>query len=196
MMRAVFLDRDGVINELIYYQEAGIIDSPFTVKQFRLRPGVAEAIKILNDRAYKVVVVSNQPGIAKNHFTLATLKKMDKKMAAELSTKGASLDGVYYCPHNPEGENPAYRTACQCRKPEAGLLLQAARDLDLDLLKSYMVGDNLSDIKAGQKAGCKTILIGKMRCEVCRLMDEQDTRPDSIVPNLLEAARLIANGVC
>ncbi len=190
-MKAVFLDRDGVINELAYYPEAGVIDSPLTVEQFRLRPHVGKAIKLLNQMAYKVIVISNQPGIAKNHFNLNTLRKMDAKMKTELRAQGASVDGIYYCPHHPDGENSEYRVICPCRKPEPGLLLQAAKDYGLDLVRCYMVGDSLTDVQAGRKAGCKTILIGKMKCELCHLMDEEGARPDAIAGNLLEAVNTI-----
>ena len=190
-MKAVFLDRDGVINELIYHREAGVIDSPFTVEQFKLRPRVGEAIKLLNQAGYKVIVVSNQPGVARNHFTLDTLKQMDIKMDGELRAQGAFLDRVYYCPHHPDGDNGDYRMACSCRKPQPGLLLQAAQELNLTLSHCYMVGDNLTDVKAGENAGCKTVLIGKMKCELCRMMDEEGVKPDAIVADLFEATKTI-----
>jgi len=190
-MKAVFLDRDGVINELVYYPEAGLIDSPFTVEQFRLYPQVAQAIRELKQMGFKVVVVSNQPGVAKGHFTVESLQGMDAKMKAELAAEGASLDGIYYCVHHPDGQNSAYRAVCQCRKPEPGLLLQAARELGLDLTECYMVGDNLSDVKAGKRAGCKTVLIGTMKCELCRLMDEEGARPDAIANSLTQAVDTI-----
>jgi len=190
-VKAVFLDRDGVINELVYYQEAGVIDSPFVVEQFKLRPHVGEAIKLLNQVGYKTIVVSNQPGVAKNHFTLDTLRQMDTKMAGELSAQGAFLDRVYYCPHHPNGNNGDFRRACSCRKPQPGLLLQAAKEFDLDLSQCYMVGDNLTDVKAGKNAGCRTLLVGKMKCELCHIMDEEGVKPDAIVGDLLEAAKTI-----
>ena len=118
-MKGVFLDRDGVINELIYYEEAGIIDSPFTAEQFHLLPGAGKAIRRLNDSGFIVLVVSNQPGVAKNHFSLMTLEQMDYKMTREISVDGAHIDRVYYCPHHPEGKNPAYRKVCKCRDGRA-----------------------------------------------------------------------------
>jgi D,D-heptose 1,7-bisphosphate phosphatase len=190
-MKAVFLDRDGVINELIYHEESGVIDSPFMVEQFRLRPGVGMAIRKLNQLGYKVIVASNQPGVAKNHFTLEILYQIDIKMLAELGKDRATLDGIRYCLHHPEGENPEYKMVCACRKPEPGLLLAAAQDSKIDLKESFMIGDNLSDVQAGRTAGCKTILIGKMRCELCHLMEEQGTRPDAIAGNLPEAVEKI-----
>jgi len=189
-MKAVFLDRDGVINELVYY-EAGIIDSPFTVDQFRLCTGAGKAIRRLNNAGFLAIVVSNQPGIARNHFSMVTLEQMNEKMAREISIDGAHIDKIYYCPHHPEGKNPAYRQVCKCRKPEPGLLLQGIDDFGLNPEECYMVGDNLTDVMAGRRTGCKTILLGKQKCEVCQLMDELDAHPDKITLNLPEAVEFI-----
>lgn len=188
---AVFLDRDGVINELIYHREAGVIDTPFTLGQFRLLPGVVEAIRILNNEQIKVIVVSNQPGIAKNHFTRTTLNSTNRKMKSLLARGGAHIDSIYYCLHHPEAVKVRFLKVCNCRKPAPGLILKAARKFQIDTNNSYMVGDNLSDIKAGRAAGCKTILIGKHKCELCRLMQEENAVPDFIAANLLEAVERI-----
>lgn len=190
-MKAVFLDRDGVINELVYHQEQGIIDSPFTVKQFRLLPGVGEAIKKFRDTGYKVILVSNQPGIAKGHMSQKTSGEIREKMKKELAKDGAFLDGEYYCFHHPEAKVEEFRSNCECRKPSPGLLLQAARDMDLDLSLSWMIGDGLMDIKAGKGAGVRTMLLGRMKCEFCHLMDEENARPDAIALNLEGAFEVI-----
>jgi D-glycero-D-manno-heptose 1,7-bisphosphate phosphatase len=190
-MKAAFLDRDGVINELLYYQEAGIIDSPFTVDQFHILPGVGGAIRRLNDSGFLVIVVSNQPGVAKNHFTLDDLRRMNEKMVTELKADGAHIDKVYYCVHHPEGINPVYRMVCACRKPEPGMLFQAIQEFSLNPAECYMVGDNLTDIQAGRRAGCRSVLIGKQKCELCKLMDELDVRPDALAKNLPEAVDII-----
>ena len=158
-MKAVFLDRDGVINELVYYPEHGIIDSPFTVEQVRLLSGVGEAIKRFQQMGYKVILVSNQPGIAKGSLCEETFEEIRKRMKEELAKEG--------------------------------LLLQAAKEMDIDLSKSWMIGDGLTDVKAGKGAGTGTILLGRMKCELCRLMDEEDARPDAITSNLKEAAQFI-----
>ena len=180
MTKAVFLDRDGTINEIIYYPDQGIIDSPFTAEQFKLLPGVGEAIKILNQSEFKVILVSNQPGIAKGHFSVDTFEEIREKMRTELAKHGAFLDAEYYCLHHPEARIKEYRKNCECRKPKPGLLLKAAKDSNINLAKSWIVGDGLTDIEAGKRAGCKTILIGRMKCELCRLMDDRNT-PDLIV---------------
>jgi transaldolase len=193
---AVFLDRDGVINELIYHEEAGVIDSPFTVDQLKLLPRAAAAIKLLNQNNIKVIVVSNQPGIAKNHFTEAILEETTNKLKQELADLGARLDGIYYCLHHPEATNLKYLEICDCRKPKPGLILKAAKELSVDPRHSYVVGDNLSDIKAGKAAGCKTILLGKLKCELCHLMESENAKPDHIATNLYDATQImLTNGV-
>ena len=190
-MKAVFLDRDGVINKLIYHHEQGIIDSPFTVEQFSLINGVAEAIKKLRENDYKVILVSNQPGIAKGFLSRDNFQKIRKRMNDLLTVSGTGLDGEYYCLHHPEAEIRRLRIKCECRKPEPGLLLKAAGEMDIDLSQSWMVGDGITDIQAGKRAGCRTILIGRMKCELCELMGKHDAAPDFIALNLKEAARYI-----
>jgi len=191
MNRAVFLDRDGVINELVYYEEQGIVDSPFTVEQLKLFDWTGEAIKKLTEMGYKAVIVSNQPGMAKEQLSRSTLEKIREKMREQLAQQGAFIDGEYYCFHHPDGVVESLRTDCDCRKPKPGLLLQAAREQDIDLSQSWMIGDGLTDVKAGKGAGCRTILLGKMKCQLCRLMDEENARPDAIASNLLEAVQII-----
>ncbi|MCJ7791620.1 MAG: HAD family hydrolase [Dehalococcoidia bacterium] len=192
MTKAVFLDRDGVINELVYYAEHGIVDSPFTTKQLKLVPRVCEAINRFHELEFKVILVSNQPGIAKGYLSQETFDEIRKKMNDELAKEGASFDGEYYCFHHPEAKAERLKVNCGCRQPEPGLLLEAAKDLDVDLSQSWMIGDGLTDIKAGKGAGCRTILLGKMKCEFCRLMEEMDAYPDAIVANLLEAVGIIS----
>jgi D-glycero-D-manno-heptose 1,7-bisphosphate phosphatase len=187
MDRAIFLDRDGVINELVYYPEHGIIDSPFTTGQFKLLPGVGPAIKKFHDAGFKVILVSNQPGIAKGHFSESHFERLRGKMKAELAAEGAFLDGEYYCFHHTEAAIERFRVDCECRKPKPGLLLQAAKDLEIEMQGSWMIGDGLTDIKAGKGAGCRTLLMGRMKCELCHLMDEEDARPDAVCSNLLGA---------
>ena len=189
--RAVFLDRDGVINPLIYHRDAGIVDSPFTVGQFTLFPRAARAIRLLNDLGLPVVVVSNQPGIAKRHFTVSTFHLINAKLCAAVASAGARLDGVYYCLHHPESKVKSLRVRCACRKPRIGLLTRAARELGLDLQRSYLVGDGLSDVEAGFRAGCRTIFIGKWKCEHCQFIRPSTSRPAFLADNLWEAVQLI-----
>ncbi len=113
-------------------------------------------------------------------------------MKNELAKEGAFLDGEYYCFHHPKAKVDKLRANCECRKPKPGLLIQAARDMDIDLSQSWMIGDGLNDVRAGKEAGCRTILLGRMKCELCRLMDEENARPDFITPDLLEATKLVS----
>jgi len=189
--KAVFLDRDGVINELIYYPEHGIVDSPFSPKQFSLLPKVAKAIVKFHELGFKVVVASNQPSVAKGYLSKETFTKIRGKMNSELAKRGAFLDGEYYCFHHPEAKVKGLKANCKCRKPEPGLLLKAAEELDINLSLSWMIGDGLTDIMAGKGVGCRTILLGRMKCELCSLMDELHARPDFVSKTLIEAVKLI-----
>jgi D-glycero-D-manno-heptose 1,7-bisphosphate phosphatase len=193
--RAVFLDRDGVINEIAYFPELGLLDSPLNIKQFKLLPKVAEAISVLNHLGLRVIVVSNQPAMAKGKMTMKTFEDIRLKMRREIERKGAHVDGEYYCFHHPSARIPRYRTNCDCRKPKPGLFLKAAKDHKLNLQRSYVVGDSLTDIKAGKAVGCRTILIGSLKCDLCRLMEDEGVRPDRIVADLLGAAEGIEEEV-
>jgi D-glycero-D-manno-heptose 1,7-bisphosphate phosphatase len=192
---AVFLDRDGVINRLIYHREAGIVDSPFTAAQFQVFPWVPKAIRLLNQLGLPVVIVSNQPGIAKQHFKAEVLAEFEKRLEAVLAPSRAHVDATYYCLHHPDASVKALRTRCSCRKPGIGMLRQAARDLDLSLEHSYMVGDGLTDIEAGNRAACKTIFVGRWKCEHCQFIRPRGLRPTFVAKDLLEAARLIQQAV-
>lgn len=155
--KAIFLDRDGTINENM--------DIHPSVENFCLLPGAADAIRKINETHYLAVVVTNQPMIAKGFLTFPELEKIHKKMETLLGNERAYLDRIYFCPHHPEkgfaGELPELKIDCDCRKPKPGMLLQAARDLNIDLSNSWMIGDSLSDIEAGRRAGCNTILLNK-----------------------------------
>jgi D,D-heptose 1,7-bisphosphate phosphatase len=151
MRKAVFLDRDGVINEDVDH-----LNDP---EGFRLLPGVPEALTILKQNSYCLVVITNQGAIAKGILTLADLEAIHKKMADLLRQHGASLDAVYYCPHHPEGIVREYSIICDCRKPSPGMITRAAKELNIDLTRSFLVGDKTSDILAGTRAGIKTALV-------------------------------------
>lgn len=194
-MRAVFLDRDGVINEIAYFPELGVLDSPLNPKQFKLLPGVAEAIKVFNRLGLKVIVISNQPSIAKGKMTEGAFEKIRLKMRRELEKRGAHIDAEYYCFHHPLAKDMKYKVNCDCRKPKPGLLLKAAKDFGLDLPKCYMIGDSLSDIKAGKAVGCKSYMIGYLKCDLCRLMENENVKPDLIAPSLLHVSKIIAREV-
>ena len=149
--RAVFLDRDGTICE-----EVGYLDS---IEQLRLIPGSAAAIRLLNERGLKAVVVTNQSGVARGFFSELRLQEVHEELERLLRLEGAYLDGIYYCPHHPSDGNEPYLGVCDCRKPASGLLVRAAADLGLDLRASYVIGDHHSDVECAQRAGAKGILV-------------------------------------
>ena len=156
--KAIFLDRDGTINKYVGFLTKS--------EQFELLPGVAEAIKKINKSGYLAIVITNQPVIARGDCTWDELKQIHDKMETELGKEGAFLDAIYICPHHKdkgfEGERPEYKFDCECRKPKAGLLKQAAKDFNVDLSLSYMVGDSDNDILVGRNAGCKdSLMVGE-----------------------------------
>ena len=160
--KAIFLDRDGTINRYV--------DFLTTPEDFELLPGVAEAIRKINKSGYLCIVVSNQPVIARGECTFEELQVIHDKMETLLGKEGVFVDAIYYCPHHPdkgfEGERPEYKIDCACRKPKPGLLLQAAKDWNIDLSQSYMIGDSERDVEAGKNAGCKqAILIEQDSCQ-------------------------------
>lgn len=189
--RAVFLDRDGVINELLFHLNPGIIESPFTTRQFKLKPGVGKAIRQINQLGLKAIVVSNQPGIALRHFSRRTLTLITQKMLRLLKRESAVLDGIYYCLHHPQRGTAPLKQVCSCRKPKAGLLRKAAKDFKINLKRSYLVGDSIMDIWAGRRAGCTTFLTAHLKCDLCRLMAERGVKPRYVVKDLAVAVRTI-----
>jgi len=189
--RAVLLDRDGVINSLVYHQEAGVIDSPFTRAQFRLLARVPEAIRLFNNLGLRVAIVSNQPGIAKGHLTPEILEWFDHTMISQIRAAGGHIDRIFYCLHHPEAIVPAFRRRCRCRKPKTGLLEKAATELKVPLSKCYMVGDGIPDMLAGARAGCRTIFVRKWKCEICQLKEAAHVRPALVAESLWHAAELI-----
>jgi D,D-heptose 1,7-bisphosphate phosphatase len=186
---AVFLDRDGVINAAIYNPVEGKLDSPYTLEDFRLLPGAAQAIHRINSLGFLAVVASNQPGVAKGKCDLAFLEALDQRLHWELARQGAHLDAIYYCLHHPQAQVESLRVSCGCRKPQPGLLLKAARELSIDLARSYMVGDSPTDVAAGLAAGCRTILLNDADDPS---VDGQ--RPDFVALDLAAAVRVIAEG--
>lgn len=159
MNRAVFLDRDGVINAAIYNPVEGKLDSPYSLEDFRLLAGAAQAVRAISEMGFLAVVVSNQPGIAKGKCDYSFLEAVNARLRRQLTQEAAFLDAIYYCLHHPHAQVKALRAECDCRKPKPGLLRRAAQDLGIDLARSYMVGDSPTDVQAGLAAGCRTILI-------------------------------------
>lgn len=172
--RAVFLDRDGVIVQDIGYASKW-------VKKL-LIPGSVEAIKILNENNFKVVVVTNQAGVAKGYYTEEDVILFNRLMIKELAKKGAKIDAIYYCCHNPI-------TNCDCRKPKPGMLKRAEKEFDIDLQKSFLIGDKNSDILAGRYVGCKTCLV--LTGHGIEELKKYDVKYDFIANDLWGCVRLI-----
>lgn len=153
--KAIFLDRDGTINKYVGFLR--------NIDDFELIDGVAEAIRKINESGYLAVIVTNQPVVARGEVSFEELEEIHNKMETLLGKEGAYLDAIYYCPHHPhkgyEGERPELKIDCDCRKPKPGMLLKAAVDFNIDLSRSWMVGDGENDIQAGINAGCKTVLL-------------------------------------
>lgn len=162
--KAIFLDRDGTINEYVGFLR--------NIEEFRLLPGVTDAIKKINESGYLAIVVTNQPVIARGEVTREELEEIHHKMETLLGMDGAYVDAIYYCPHHPhkgyEGEVPELKIDCNCRKPKPGMLQQAAKDFNIDLSASYMIGDGENDMLAGIQAGCKVLGVGNMEGYECR----------------------------
>jgi D-glycero-D-manno-heptose 1,7-bisphosphate phosphatase len=190
-MRAVLLDRDGVINALIHHQEAGVIDAPFTRAQFKLLPRVPEAVRLLNDLGLQVAIVSNQPGIAKGHLKPELLKAFERMMLKQIRAAGGRIDRIYYCLHHPEAKVRKFRERCDCRKPAIGMLKRAAADFNVGLRDCYMIGDGITDLEAGSRAGCRTVFVGRWKCEICQFSDGERIRPAFVAKDLWEAANKI-----
>ncbi len=178
MNKAVFLDRDGTINK-----EVGYLTS---ITEFEFLPKVIKALKLLSKTDYKIIILTNQSGIARGYFDEKTLKEIHKKMCDDLKTEGIRVDKIYYCPHHPD-EN------CKCRKPKTGMIKKAEEDFNLNLKNSYLIGDSTRDIKTGINAGCKTILV---KTGYAGKDGKYKVKPDYEVSNLFEAIKIIAkNGI-
>jgi D-glycero-D-manno-heptose 1,7-bisphosphate phosphatase len=183
--RAVFIDRDGTISE-----EVGYVNHP---SRYRVFPFAAEAIKLLNESGRLAVLVTNQAGVARGYFKEDVIVAVHAILQQELGRDGARLDAVYYCPHHPSVGEPPYRSDCDCRKPKPGLITRAAAELDIDLARSWMIGDRYGDVELARNAGVHSALVltGYGRGEFEYQRDSWRREPDLIADNLLEAVREI-----
>jgi histidinol-phosphate phosphatase family protein len=171
MNRAVFLDRDGTIARDVHYCRRP--------EDFVLYPNAAKVIRLLNNHGFKIIIITNQSGIAHGYFSEETLGEIHKKMRSELGREGARVDGIYYCPHHPDDN-------CECRKPRPSLILQATRDFNIDLKHSFVVGDLQKDIELGKAVGCRTILLSHLPLE-----SSSNLVPDAIVSDLMALPDII-----
>lgn len=180
---AVFLDKDGTL----------VDDVPFNVdpRHIRLAAGAAPGLCLLAEAGYQLIVISNQAGVARGHFTEAQLAGVERHLRALLADIGVRLGGFYYCPHDPQGSIAPYAVSCACRKPAPGLLLRAAATHDIDLARSWFIGDILDDIEAGNRAGCRTVLIYGNETQ---WRWSRERRPHAIVDDLDDAACTVLAG--
>lgn len=185
----VFLDRDGTINE-----QMGYINH---LSRFHLLPGVAPAIRQLNELDIPVLVVTNQSGLARGYFPPALLAKVHERLAEELAVEGARVDGIYVCPHHPEAKREEYRVNCDCRKPKIGLFTTAAAEHNIDLSASFVVGDRWSDLKAAADCGATSVLVltGYGRGDLEYLGPSQKLQPDHVAEDLLAAVAWIISQI-
>ena len=185
---AIFLDRDGVLNELVLNADTGEYESPLAPDQVRLISGAAAAAKQLQSAGYQLFIVSNQPNYAKGKSTLENLAAIAKKIESDLTNEQVQIVRAFYCYHHPQGVVPAYTGACRCRKPGPQLLFDARDAYDVDLSHSWMVGDQDTDIGCGRRAGCKTVLVLNPNSAARRKGSET---PTFTAENLTAAARQI-----
>lgn len=179
MPKAVFLDRDGTIIE----------DTGYVAGQDRVKflPRSSRAIKLLNGSGFKVIVVSNQAGVARGYFDEEAVKRTNRYIQNVLSRQGAFIDMFYYCPHHAEGIVEEYRQDCYCRKPNPGMIKRGERDFNIDLEQSFVIGDHYSDVEAGHRTGCRTVLLS----DGDSFDEEVTTGPHLIVRDLLEAVEWV-----
>jgi D-glycero-D-manno-heptose 1,7-bisphosphate phosphatase len=181
--RAVFLDRDGTLIE-----EVGYLDR---IDRMRLFPETIDALRLLQRAGFRLFIATNQAGIAQGLFTETFVRGVHTHMTDLFARGGVQLDGVYYCPHHPEAKVADYRRVCDCRKPGPGLLQQAARDFDLDLARSYMIGDRWRDLQAGQAVGTAAVLMRTGYGATEEAHPPAGARADVAVDNLAAAASWI-----
>ena len=177
MKRGAFLDRDGVIN-----RKADGDNYITRWEDFHFLPEVADGIKLLNRAGWSVIVISNQRCVAKGLLSVEMLEAMHRRMSEELGAAGAKVDGIYYCPHEKDA-------ACHCRKPEPGMLLAAAKEHQIDLRSSWMIGDSETDVEAGRRAGCRT-------AQLVANPDSAGGNADLYASSLVEASRRILKDSC
>ena len=196
ILKAAFVDRDGTLNEMVYDPVHGLLDSPRRPEQVVLMPHAAHFLKGLKELGYRVVIATNQPGIAKGTLTVPELDAVHARIAELLAAEGAAWDELVYSPFHPSGGPWAvkeYVMDSACRKPKPGMLLEAAQRLGLDLAQSWMIGDGLVDVQAGRAAGCHTLLLTKLKIsQVEQFFDMEGAEPEAMAGNLREALEVIA----
>ena len=185
----IFLDRDGTISE-----EVGYIDN---IEKFLIYEFSSEAIINFNKLGVKVIIVTNQGGIAKGLYTEETVNTVHKKMKDLLKKDGAHIDAIYYCPHHLEGIIERYRVNCVCRKPKTGMLLKASKRFNIELGNSFIIGDKISDIETGHNSGAKSILVmtGFGKDSIKKINENNYKKPNFVAEDLLEASKIICKEI-
>ncbi len=190
---AVFLDRDGVINEIVFNEDAEQMDSPLRISEFQLLPRAIEAIRMIREKGYYIFIVTNQPAAAKGKVSLTGLYDINTHFVNLLKEQGTEVDDIFMCPHFtkklPMAKEEFLIQECDCRKPKPGLLYKAKRKYHLDWENSYMVGDSYTDVAAGQAAGVKTVFIGGFKCDTCKRLDGK--QPDEIMKDIYAFAEYL-----
>jgi D,D-heptose 1,7-bisphosphate phosphatase len=192
MNKALFLDRDGVIIQGVY--DNGHIRTVTDPNEIEYVPGIFKLIQKALVDEYKIIIISNQPGIGLGQIDKETFDKITKEIETDFKTNHIEITASYYCFHHPFAKLEEYKKVCECRKPAPGMLLQAAKEHDIDLTKSWFIGDGVNDIKAGHAAGCKTMLVANvLEAEYLRLLEEhlEGIKPDHIIKKLKEAISII-----
>lgn len=186
---AVFIDRDGTINE-----QMGYINH---ISRFKILPGIPDAIRLLNDLGFLAIVVSNQSGIARGYYPLHLVQEVHDFLKQRLKQEAdAALDDILFCPHHPDGVVPEFTINCECRKPKTGLIDQACRSFDIDLSRSFMVGDMSSDMEFAHRAGIGGIMVktGYGLGEIEHVLPKKQAKPIHIARDLLDAVQWIIHG--
>lgn len=184
---AVFMDRDGTINE-----QMGYINH---LSRFHILPGVPEAIKLLNENGYLVIVITNQSGVARGYYPISLIQEIHTYMRESLKKEGANIDAVFFCPHYPRGKVEEYSRECDCRKPKTGMIKQARESFDIDMSISYMIGDHFTDLEMAHNCGLRSIMVktGYGLGEADYILPLMDHKPVYVADDLLDAVKWILN---
>ncbi|MGE5840758.1 MAG: D-glycero-alpha-D-manno-heptose-1,7-bisphosphate 7-phosphatase [Deltaproteobacteria bacterium] len=182
---AVFIDRDGTINEQMGYVNH--------VSRFRILPRVPQAIRMLNRRGHLVLVVTNQSGVARGYYPLELVEALHRLLITRIKEKNARIDGIFFCPHHPAGAVPEFSGDCDCRKPKTGLIEQACKSFEIDLHRSFVVGDMCTDMELARRAGVTGVMVktGYGLGEIEYILPGRTAKPAHIAEDLLDAVRWI-----
>jgi len=182
---AVFIDRDGTINEQMGYVNH--------ISRFVLLPGTAEGIRLLNRHQYLAIIVSNQSGVARGYFPMELIDRVHAHMKDLLAKEGANIDGIFFCPHYPRGNVPEYSVECDCRKPRTGLVQKACEEFDIDMKNSYVIGDRCSDIELAERSNLQGIMVttGYGLGDIEYVLPNKPFKPLHIARDFLHAVRWI-----